>query len=129
MKYCFIKTLFNVTFDQAIEQVKKELEREGFIIVTNIDVQATLKKKLDVNFRKYSILGAFNPPFVYKALKAELNTGIILPCNVVVMEMDDGKIRVSAAEPLASVIVISNKELDLVAEQIHSKLKTVINNL
>ena len=129
MKYYFQKILFNVSFDEAIEKVTEELKKEGFGILTEIDVQATLKKKLDVDFRKYRILGACNPPFAYKALQAELLIGTMLPCNVVVMEMDDGKVRVNAVDPKASMMAVGNKDLNSVATQIQQKLKTVIDNL
>ncbi len=129
MKYYFQKTLSGVSFDEAIEKVTEELKKEGFGILTEIDVQATLKKKLDVDFRKYRILGACNPPFAYKALQAELYIGTMLPCNVVVMEMDDGKVRVSAIDPLASMMAVGNKALNTIAKEIRKKLETVINNL
>lgn len=129
MKYYFQKTLFHASFDETIEKVTEELKKEGFGILTEIDVQATLKKKLDVDFRKYRILGACNPPFAYKALQAELHIGTMLPCNVVVMEMDDGKIRVSAIDPLSSMMAVGNKELNTVAKQIRKKLETVVNKL
>jgi uncharacterized protein (DUF302 family) len=129
MKYYFQKTLFSVSFDEAIEKVTKELKKEGFGILTEIDVQATLKKKLDVDFRKYRILGACNPPFAYQALQAELHIGAMLPCNVVVMEKDDGKINVSAVEPMASMMAVGNSKLNSVAKQIQKKLEKVINNL
>ena len=129
MKYYFQKTLFNASFDEAIEKVTEELKKEGFGILTKIDVQATLKKKLNVDFRRYRILGACNPPFAYKALQTELCIGTMLPCNVVVMEMDDGKVRVSAIDPLASMMAVGNKELNKIAKQIRKKLQTVINNL
>ena len=128
MKYYFLKTT-HYTFDEAIEKVTEELKKEGFGILTEIDVQATLKKKLDVDFRKYRILGACNPPFAYKALKAELCIGTMLPCNVVVMEMDDGKVRVSAIDPVASMMAVGNKELNAVAKQIRNKLEIVMNKL
>lgn len=129
MKYYVQKTLFNVGFDVAIEQVIEELKKEGFGILTEIDVQATLKKKLDVDFRQYRILGACNPAFAHKALQAELHIGSMLPCNVVVMENDDGEINVSAVDPYASMIAIGNKDLIAIAKQIQEKLKKVINNL
>jgi len=129
MKYYFQKTLFSVSFDEAIEKVTKELKKEGFGILTEIDVQATLKKKLDVDFRRYRILGACNPPFAYQALQAELHIGAMLPCNVVVMEKDDGKINVSAVEPMASMMAVGNSKLNSVARQIQKKLEKVINNL
>jgi len=128
MKYYFDKTL-TCSFEEAIERVTKELKKEGFGILTEIDVQATLKKKLDVDFRKYRILGACNPSFAHKALQAELQIGSMLPCNVVVMEKDDGKINVSAVDPLSSMMAVGNKNLNVVVKQIQEKLKTVINNL
>ncbi len=129
MKYYFQKTLFSVSFDEAIEKVTKELKKEGFGILTEIDVQATLKKKLNVDFRRYRILGACNPPFAYQALQAELHIGAMLPCNVVVMEKDDGKINVSAVEPMASMMAVGNSKLNSVAKEIQKKLEKVINNL
>jgi uncharacterized protein (DUF302 family) len=129
MRYYFQKTLFSVSFDEAIEKVTEELKKEGFGILTEIDVRSTLKKKLDVDFRKYRILGACNPPFAHKALQAELHIGTMLPCNVVVMENDDGKINVSAIDPHASMMAVGNKDLIAIAKQIQEKLKKVINNL
>lgn len=128
MKYYFEKTT-DYAFDEAIERVTEELKKEGFGILTEVDVQATLKKKLDVDYRKYRILGACNPPFAYKALQAELNIGTMLPCNVVVMETDNGKVQVVAVDPKASMMAVENEALGAVAEQIQQKLKTVINNL
>lgn len=129
MKYYFQKTLFSESFDEAIEKVTEELKKEGFGILSEIDVQATLKNKLDVDFRKYRILGACNPPFAYKALQSELHIGTMLPCNVVVMENEDGKINVSAVDPEASMMAVGNNELRLIAKDIKSKLERVINNL
>jgi uncharacterized protein (DUF302 family) len=129
MRYYFHKTLFSETFDEAIEKVTKELQKEGFGILTEIDVQETLKNKLDVDFRKYKILGACNPPFAHKVLQADLYIGTMLPCNVVVMEKDDGKINVSAIDPKASMMAVGNKELNAVAKQVQEKLKKVIESL
>ncbi len=129
MNYCFQKTLFDASFNEAIEKVTEELKKEGFGILTEVDVQATLRKKLDVDFRKYRILGACNPPFAFKALQAEINIGTMLPCNVVVMENDDGKINVSAVDPIASMMAVGNRNLEGVAIQIQQKLKKVIDNL
>jgi len=129
MNYYFSKTFFNVSFDEAIEKVTEELKKEGFGILSDIDVQATLKNKLDVDFAKYRILGACNPTFAYKALQSEINIGTMLPCNVAVMEKEDGKVRVSAIDPLASMMAVGNKKLNVVAKQIQEKLKKVINNL
>ncbi|MDD2271569.1 MAG: DUF302 domain-containing protein [Desulfuromonadaceae bacterium] len=128
MSYCFSKKVA-VGFEEAILQVTEELKKEGFGILTEIDVTATLKKKLNVDFRKYRILGACNPPFAYRALLAEPRIGTMLPCNVIVQEMDDGKIEVSAVDPLSSMQAIQNSGLQGVAEEIQLKLKKVIEQL
>jgi uncharacterized protein (DUF302 family) len=109
--------------------VTEELRKEGFGILTDIDVKATLKKKLDVEFRKYRILGACNPPFAYKALQAEDKIGTMLPCNVIVQEISDGQIEVTAIDPLASMQAIENAELKKIAAEISNKLKTVIDRV
>ena len=128
MSYYFSKIL-NVSFDEAITRVTEELKKEGFGILTDIDVKETLKKKLNVDFKKYRILGACNPPFAYKSLQAEDKIGLMLPCNVVVQEISDGKIEVAAIDPIASMQAIENPKLRDVAEQVRDKLKTVIDNL
>ncbi len=128
MSYHFSKTV-DMSFDEAIENVTEELKKEGFGILTEIDVKATLKKKLDVDFRNYRILGACNPPFAYKALLAEEKIGTMLPCNVVVQEYDDGRVEVSAVDPIASMQAIENPDLGQVAKEIQTKLRVVINNL
>jgi uncharacterized protein (DUF302 family) len=128
MSYCF-STQLATSFDEAVSNVTEELKKEGFGILTEIDVTATLKEKLDVYFRKYRILGACNPPSAYRALQAEPKIGLMLPCNVIVQELDDGKIEVSAVDPLASMQAIHNKELQAVAEEIRLRLKKVIEHL
>lgn len=128
MSYHFSKTI-NLPFDQAIARVTEALKNEGFGILTEIDIQATLKKKLDVDFRQYKILGACNPPFAYKALKLEDKIGAMLPCNVVVQEHAVGKVEVSAIDPVASMGAIGNPALASIAEQVQAKLKKVIDNL
>ena len=128
MSYYFSKTL-NVPFDEAVERVTEELKKEGFGILTDIDVKATLKKKLDVDFKKYRILGACNPPFAYRALQAEDKIGTMLPCNVIVQEHTEGSVEVSAIDPVASMQAIRNPKLQDIAEQIQAKLKAVIGNL
>ncbi len=128
MAYYFSKTL-NVSFDEAISKVTEELKKEGFGILTDIDVQATLKKKLEVNFRKYRILGACNPPFAYQALLAEDKIGTMLPCNVIVQEISDSKVEVAAIDPIASMMAIQNPKLQGVAEQVQAKLKKVTESL
>jgi|TARA_R110002050_G_scaffold85090_1_gene181518 uncharacterized protein (DUF302 family) len=128
MKYYFEKTV-DYSFDEAVEKVTEELKKEGFGVLTEIDVQATLKKKLDVDFRKYQILGACNPPFAHKALLAENKIGAMLPCNVIVQELDNGKTEVAAVDPVASMQAVENDKLGGVASEIRSKLEKVIENL
>lgn len=128
MDYYFAKTL-NMTFLKAVDSVKEELKKEGFGILTEIDVQDTLKKKLNVDFRRYHILGACNPPFAYKALLAEDKIGTMLPCNVIVQELADGKVEIAAIDPAASMMAVENPELAKVAEEVRTKLKGVIERL
>jgi uncharacterized protein (DUF302 family) len=128
MKYYIEKTT-EYGFDKAIEIVTEELKKEGFGVLTEIDVQATLKKKLDVDFKKYQILGACNPPFAHEALKAENKIGAMLPCNVIVQELDNGKTEVAAVDPVASMQAVENDELSDIANEIRAKLEKVIENL
>jgi uncharacterized protein (DUF302 family) len=128
MSYYFNKTL-KISFDEAVARVKDELKKEGFGILTEIDVQETLKKKLNVDFRKYRILGACNPPFAYQALQAEDKIGTMLPCNVIVQELAEGNVEVAAIDPIASMQAIKNPKLQGVAEQVQAKLKKVIDSL
>ena len=129
MSYYFKKTLTNVSFDEAIEKVTEELKKEGFGVLTEIDIKATVKKKLDVDFYNYRILGACNPPFAYKALQAEDKIGTMLPCNVIVQEKEAGHIEVSAVDPAASMSAVENEALNEVASQVRDKLKKVIDQL
>ena len=128
MKYYIEKTT-EYGFDEAIEKVTEELKKEGFGVLTEIDVQATLKKKLDVDFKKYQILGACNPPFAHKALRAENKIGGMLPCNVIVQELDDGKTEVAAVDPMASMLAVENDKLGEIANEIRAKLEKVIENV
>lgn len=128
MTYNFTKTI-NTNFDDAIQKVTDELKKEGFGILTEIDVKETLKKKLDVDFKNYKILGACNPPFAYKALQAEDKIGTMLPCNVTVIEQGNGIVEIAAVDPVASMQAIENPALADVADQIRSKLKRVIEQL
>ena len=128
MAYTFSKQL-DMTFEAAIEAVTGALKSEGFGILTEIDVTATLKQKLDVDFRKYRILGACNPPYAYRALQAEPRIGTMLPCNVIVQEFENGSVEVAAIDPLASMQAISNIELRPIAEEIQAKLQRVIQHL
>jgi uncharacterized protein (DUF302 family) len=128
MKYYFEKTT-DYAFEEAVEKVTEELKKEGFGVLTEIDVQATLKKKLDVDFRKYRILGACNPLFAHKALQAENKIGAMLPCNVIVQELDNGKIEIAAVDPVASMLAVQNDKLGGIAGEIRSKLEKVIENV
>lgn len=129
MDYYYNKVLTNTSFDKAIQKVTEELKKEGFGILTEIDVKDTLKKKLDVDFRRYRILGACNPPFAYKALQYEGKIGVMLPCNVVVEELETGEIEISAVDPVASMQAIKNENLAGIANEIKTKLQAVIDNL
>ena len=129
MNYYFSKSLINVTFDEAIQKVTESLKEEGFGILTEIDIKATLKKKLDVDFYNYKILGACNPPFAYKALLAEDKIGAMLPCNVIVQEKEAGQVEVSAVDPVASMQAIENDELMDIANEIRARLQKVIKAL
>lgn len=128
MSYYFTKTVEG-TFDQVIEKVNEELKKEGFGVLTQIDVKETLKKKLDVNFPKYTILGACNPGFAHEALMAENKIGTMLPCNVIVQEHENGEIEVSAVDPVASMMAVNNEHLGSVANEVRTNLQRVINNL
>ena len=128
MGYYFSKTI-NTDFDSAISKVTDELKKEGFGILTEIDVKETFKKKLDVDFRKYRILGACNPNFAFEAIKSEDKIGTMLPCNVIVQEHEDGRIEVSAVDPIASMMAIKNDSLGEVASSVSDKLRRVIENL
>ena len=128
MTYHFSKTL-RLPFEAAITRATEALKQEGFGILTEIDVQQTLKKKLDVDFRPYRILGACNPPLAYQALQAEDKIGTMLPCNVVVQELGNGMVEVSAVDPVASMAAIENPKLGTVAKTVQAKLKKVIDSL
>lgn len=128
MTYYFSKTL-DLPFDEAIARVTDELKKEGFGVLTEIDVKATFKKKLDIDFRNYRILGACNPPFAYKALQAEPQIGLMLPCNVVVQEGENNQTIVSAIDPQSSMQAVENEALGEVAGQVKAKLQKVIESV
>lgn len=128
MSYHFSKTV-NYTYEKAIERATEELKKEGFGVLTEIDVQDTLKKKINADFHPYKILGACNPHFAYKALTAENKIGTMLPCNVIVQQHPDGKVEVSAVDPVASMSAIKNENLGSVAAEVRAKLKKVIDNI
>jgi uncharacterized protein (DUF302 family) len=128
ISYYFSKTL-KLSFEEAVARVTEALKKDGFGILTEIDVKETLKKKLNVDFRKYRILGACNPPFAYRALQAEDKIGLMLPCNVIVQELPGGEVEVAAIDPVASMAAVDNPKLREVGEQVQAKLKAVIDNL
>lgn len=128
MSYYFSKKV-KIPYDEAITKVTEELKKEGFGILTEIDVKETLKKKLDVDFHKYKILGACNPQYAYRALQSEDKIGLMLPCNVIVQETPDGLVEVAAIDPIASMQAVENNELGEVASGVQSKLKKVIESM
>ena len=128
MNYYFSK-ITDSSFEEVVVKVANELKKEGFGILTEIDVRETLKKKLDVKFQKYKILGACNPPFAYEALQAENKIGVLLPCNVIVQELPDGNVEVAAIDPVQSMQIVGNPTLKAVAEQIRTKLRDVMNRV
>jgi uncharacterized protein (DUF302 family) len=128
MSYYFSKTL-GIPFEEAIARVTEQLKKEGFGILTEIDVKETIKKKLNLDFRKYKILGACNPPYAHRALQVEDKIGTMLPCNVIVQETSQGQIEVAAIDPVASMQAVKNPSLSEVAAEVQGRLKKVIDNL
>ena len=129
MSYYLNTTISGLSFDEAIDVITDALKTEGFGVLTDIDIKATMKKKLDVDFNNYRILGACNPPYAYKALQAENKIGTMLPCNVIVQENDDKTIEVSAVDPMASMQAVENESLGDLAKEIKDKLQKVIDSL
>jgi uncharacterized protein (DUF302 family) len=127
-RYAF-STVLDTSYEDAISRVKGVLKEEGFGVLTEIDVKETLKKKLDKEFRKYVILGACNPPYAYRSLEADLDVGLLLPCNVIVYETDDKKAYVAAINPISALEVIQSQELRDIAEEVSEKLKRVIERV
>jgi uncharacterized protein (DUF302 family) len=128
MSYYFSQTL-EIPFDEAVEKVTAELKRDGFGVLTDIDVKKILYEKLGVDFRKYRILGACNAPYAYKALLAEDKIGTMLPCSVIVQELADGRVEVAAIDPLASMQAVQNPELGAIGLEVRNKLKAVVERL
>jgi uncharacterized protein (DUF302 family) len=126
MSYHYSIKFKDISFDDAVERVTGELKKEGFGVLTQIDVKETLKTKIDVDFRRYKILGACNPSLAHKALRTEDKVGVFLPCNVVVQEHENGEIEVSAVDPVASMASVGNKDLECIAEDVQKKMKRVI---
>jgi uncharacterized protein (DUF302 family) len=125
----YISKMSNLNFEETLLKVEDELKAEGFGVLTEIDVQATLKKKLDVDFKKYKILGACNPPIAYEALKNEDKIGVLLPCNVIVEENENKKVEVAAINPIEAMASVGNDSLAEVASTITEKLQKVIDRI
>lgn len=128
MKYYFSKIL-HTSFETAVERLKEALKKEGFGVLTDIDVKATLRAKLGVEFQKYQILGACSPSHAYEALRKENKIGTMLPCNVIVQEVRDGEVEVAAIDPIASMQAVENPALIGVAQAVQQKLKSVVESL
>ena len=128
MGYYFSKKIKG-SFDETVERVISSLKKEGFGVLTEIDVKQTLKKKLDVDFREYKILGACNPPFAYQALQAENKIGTMLPCNVIIQEVAEGEVEVASIDPVASMKAVDNRNLLEIAKQIQQRLQRVVSSL
>ena len=128
MTYYYTKTT-TLTYEDALRRVQDELKTEGFGVITEIDVKETLKKKLNVDFRKYKILGACNPAFAHQALLVESRIGTMLPCNVIVQELEDGRVEVSAINPLESMKTVGNPALQQIGSQVAARLESIIQRL
>lgn len=128
MAYYFT-TVLHIPFEEAIANTTAALAVEGFGVLSDIDVRATLKKKLDLEFRKYRILGACNPHFAHQAISAEGKIGTMLPCSVVVQELEDGSVEVTSIDPIASMQAVENASLMPIALEVQAKLKRVIGSL
>lgn len=129
MTYYHSTMLKELSFEEAVHKTTEALKKEGFGVLTEIDIKTTLKKKLDVDFHNYKILGACNPEFAHKALITEDKIGTMLPCNVILQEKEDGFIEVSAVDPMASMQAVINKELMGIADDVSEKLKRVIDDI
>jgi uncharacterized protein (DUF302 family) len=127
-EYAF-STVLNTSYEEAISKVTDALKEEGFGVLTEIDVKSTLKKKLDVDFRKYMILGVCNPPYAFRTLQTDLDVGLLLPCNVIVYETDDKKAYISALNPVSALEVIKSQELRKIAAEVSEKLKRVVEKV
>ena len=129
MSYYFKTTLTNSTFDEAIDKTVAALKTEGFGVLTEIDLKATFKKKLDADFYNYKILGACHPQFAYNALQAEDKIGTMLPCNFIVQEKETGTIEISGVDPMASMMSVGNESLGAIAGDVRDKLKRVVESI
>jgi len=129
IRYALVKELPEMDYDQAVERTTELLAEEGFGVLTEIDVKATFKKKLDLDFKRYVILGACNPELAHQALSGEPLLGVLLPCNVVVMERDGGGVIVSGFKPTAGFSLVDNPEVAPIAEQVEERMRKVLDGL
>jgi uncharacterized protein (DUF302 family) len=127
MTQYYLNRTVDLSFEETVARVTDELKMEGFGILTEIDMQATLKKKLDLDLRPYKILGACNPPFAYKAVQTESHIGLLLPCNVIVQDAGDGKTEVAAIDPVVSMSRVDNPALEPVAQEVQAELQRAID--
>jgi uncharacterized protein (DUF302 family) len=128
MKYYFEK-ITNYSFEEAVERVTEELKKEGFGVISEINMHDKLKEKLGVDFRKYRIIGACNPHFAYKALQDEDKIGTMLPCNIIVQQISKTQTEIAAVDPVASMMAVENRALDIMATEIQQKLKDIIERV
>lgn len=129
MSYYFIKILSSGSFEEAIQRVSDELQKEGFAVITEIDVTKIFKEKINVDFKKYRILGACNPHFAHQALLSEDKVGLFLPCNIVVQENENGQIEIAAVDPIASMMSVENDNLEEFGLTVREKMMKIIDNL
>jgi uncharacterized protein (DUF302 family) len=129
IRYALVKELPDTSYDDAVTQATECLADEGFGVLTEIDVRATLKKKLDVDFKRYLILGACNPELAHQAMSGEPFIGVLLPCNVVVMERDDGGSIVAALKPTAAFSLVDNPDVAPIAEEVEDRLRRVLERI
>ncbi len=127
-EYAF-STVLETSFEDAVDRIKDALKEEGFGVLTEIDVKTTFKKKLNKDFRKYVILGACNPPFAFRTLEADLDVGLLLPCNVIVYETDEKKAYIAAINPVSALKVIKKENLKQIAKEVSGKLEKAIEKV
>ncbi len=128
MSYYFSKKLNNASFDEAVESTRQALKKEGFGVIAEIDFQKTLKEKLDIDFRRYLVLEACNPPYAFQSLQADDKIGTLLPCNFAIQEKENG-IEVSSVDPLAMMSQVKSPEMQNIAQEISDKLKRIVESL
>lgn len=125
----YLSKILNLSFEESMQKVVEELKEEGFGVITEVDVQATLKKKINVDFKNYRIFGACNPSFAYQALQVEDKIGTMLPCNVIVQSLDEKRTEVAAIDPVSAMGRLDNQQLSNIAQQVQNKLRKVIESL